>query len=119
MPQITGYLTADERSRLAEYARSHGLDAAALASLLLHRELRVGRLRDLRSKGRLPKPTECPEKVTIHRIDDLAKGRFKEHAKSCQLKSSPALALLCRAELQERWLEKAMEKAARPTRSES
>jgi len=118
MPQITGYVTLEERSSFAEYARGLGLDGAALASLLLHRELRVGRLPDLQSKGRNSKSTDCPEKITIHRIDDVTKGKFKEHAETYQLKSSPALALLCRAELKERWLEKAMT-SKRTTRFES
>jgi hypothetical protein len=116
MPQITGYVTPVERSVFGDYAQSLGLDGAALASLLLHRELRVDRLEKLRTDSRISEVGECPEKITIHRVSDATKERFKKHAATHGLKPSPALALLCRAELREKWLHKAM---GRSTRIES
>lgn len=118
MPQITGYVTSGERSRFGEYAQSLGLDGAALASLLLHRELRVGRLEKLRSDPRISQTAECPEKITIHGVSETTKGKFREHAAAHGLKPSPALAILCRAELKESWLHKAMN-GTRSTRIES
>lgn len=108
MPQITGYMTADERSRFGDYAHRLGLDGGTVATLLLVRELRVDRLAELRSKPGFRSPAKAPGKITSHRLAEPEKQKFREHRARFKMSASKALGLLCRAELKERWLEKAI-----------
>ncbi len=104
MAQIIGYLTSAEAAAFREHAASGGLDASALANLLVARELQIGRLPDL--KGRFDVDLSSGErtKITAHLRVEGTKQAFGAHAAAAGLKPSPAAALLFRAELEERWL---------------
>ncbi|TAJ68734.1 MAG: hypothetical protein EPO51_24660 [Phenylobacterium sp.] len=100
MHQIVGYVTEAEARAFASYAEALGLDATALANLLIRRELELGRLGALDAAP----PGERVTKVTAHfRAADL-KAQFRDHAARFGLRPGPAAALLYRAELEEKWL---------------
>lgn len=109
MPQITGRMTADERTRFGDYARGLRLDGGTVATLLLTRELRVGRLTALHSDPRFYKPGKTPGKITLRRLPEAEKLDFREHARKHEITPSQALGLLCRVELVEKWLARALD----------
>jgi hypothetical protein len=104
MAQIIGYLTSAEAAAFQEHAASGGLDASGLANLLVARELRVGRLPDLKGRFDVDLPSGDRTKITAHQRGDATKKAFGAHSAAAGLKPSPAAALLFRAELEERWL---------------
>lgn len=101
MGQIVGYVTEGEARAFAAYVESLGVDASALANLLLRRETHLSRL------DRLPDPPaeERGVKITAHFKDAAFKACFTEHARRHGLRAGPAATRLFRAELEERWLE--------------
>lgn len=104
MAQIIGYLTPDQAAAFQEHAASGGIDASALANLLIVRELLICRLADLKARIDADLPPGDRMKVTAHQSDNATKLAFGAHAASVGLKPSPAAAILFRAELEERWL---------------
>jgi hypothetical protein len=107
MPQITTYLPAPEHFAVVAYAGEFGLDVGALANLLFHRELRVGRLPRLAAADDGGRGV-ADVKITAHQSDGALKARWRAHAKTAGLSMSRAGALLFRAELSERWLQRAV-----------
>jgi len=109
MPQQQAYLTPEEDTELRNYARSHGLDATALANMLLIRELRLGRLKTEQFPVLDPGgQRQRSRKITAHLQSEDQKGSFTAHAVACGLRPATAASMLLRAELLERWLERAM-----------
>jgi post-segregation antitoxin (ccd killing protein) len=105
--QITAYVSADDGERFRAYAASFGLDASALATLLLIRELRVDHLArlaaaDLEARG------QAYEKITAHQSDGTVKARWVTHARASGLSVSRAAAIVFRAELRDLWLQRAV-----------
>lgn len=107
MSQITAHVSAADAAAFQAYAAGLGLDASALATLLLIRELRVGRLPrlaavDLSARG------AANDKITAHRGDGAVKTRWTAHALTAGLSASKAAAIVFRAELKEQWLNRAV-----------
>jgi hypothetical protein len=105
MARVYIYVTGTDRERFACYAARFGLDVTALSNLLLERELRVGRLGNLRYEGG-KRPRD--EKITAH-MSDSRRSEFASHAAENGLSISEAGAVLMLAELDEKWLEKAVD----------
>lgn len=103
--QIIGYLAEDEKAELASYAAGFGLHLSSLALLLVRRELYRNRLGQLaRDTQLIPLATSGP-KVAARFPSAGTRAEFGRHVAAAGLKMTPALALLLRAELRERWLE--------------
>lgn len=101
MSQIVGYVTDEEARAFAAYAESLGIDVSALANLLIRREMKLGRLRQMQ-----PPPTEeRTVKITAHLKSEAVKANFTDHASRHGLRAGPGATRLFRAELEERWLE--------------
>jgi hypothetical protein len=109
MAQILGYLALDEADNFQHYAAELRLDRTALANLLIVRELRIGRLEELKLRYDRDLAGMEKTKVVAHQADPLTKAAFKEHAAGFALKPSRAAAIIFRAELTERWLEASMD----------
>lgn len=108
MTQLNIYVSGTEQERIDSYAAQFGLDRTGLANLLLYRELRVGRLSALKEGGvKRGGPKET--KITAHLRDGRLEA-FVERAKLLGLKRSAAGALVLLSELDDRWLEKAVDK---------
>jgi hypothetical protein len=106
--QIGGWLRPSEKAALQEYLSQFGIGPGAAATLLIVRELRCKRLPKL--KDRFSKPTGAERKrVTAHQPDGQLKQAFKEHAAAFGMDPNPAASILFRAELEERWLQSAVE----------
>ena len=110
MSQILGYLALDEADNFQHYAAELSLDRTALANLLIVRELRIGRLAELKLRYDRDLGGMEKTKVVAHQADLLIKGVFKAHAANFALKPSRAAAIVFRAELAERWLEASMDR---------
>ena len=106
MAQLNIYVARTERERFAEYAAQFGLDVTALSNLLLERELRVGRLATLRLQLQVGEGRT--EKITAH-MTAVRRAQFGDRAKQIGLSLSQAGAILVSSELQEKWLEKAVD----------
>lgn len=105
-PQISAHICAAERAAFETYATTFGLDAAGLLALLLVRELRVDRLADLLGGDR-PLKAARDSKVTVHGNVSL-RASIAARAEKCGTSLSNACAVLMRAELRERWLERSI-----------
>lgn len=105
MAQIIGYLTEADRIRFQAYAQALGLDASALANLLIIRELRLARLSGLAQHFDQEAPIASRTKVTAHLPVAATKAAFAALAAKARMKPTRAAAVLFRAELEERWLE--------------
>jgi hypothetical protein len=103
--QITGHLSQEERDRFEAYSRTCGLDAAGLLALLWARELRVARIPGLMSNAARSE-SMLDAKVTIHTRDERFREKVIAAAKQAHISVSNACALLVRAELDEKWLER-------------
>ncbi len=84
-----------------------GLDAASLLALLLTRELRVERLSALLDSD-TPSKASRDSKVTVHGRDSALREGFFARAEACGTSLSNACAVLMRAEMRERWLERSI-----------
>ena len=104
MAQILGYLSFVEAVDFQLHAASGGLDASALANLLIARELNLARLSELRGEFCVDAVHPDRKKIVAHVRDDSTKVSFARAAAEAGLKPSPAAAILFRAELKERWL---------------
>jgi hypothetical protein len=108
MVQIGGYLQPDEHASFKTYANDLGLTESALAKLLLVRELRRKCLNELKGKYPPGARSGSRKRVTAHRPDAAMKTAFSERCSEEGLKPDQAASILYRAELDERWLDKAM-----------
>jgi hypothetical protein len=109
MAQILGYLTRDEAEDFQHYAAELRLDRTALANILIVRELRIGRLADLKLRYDRDLAGMEKTKIVAHQADPVTKAAFKAHAAAFRLKPSRAAAILFRAELADHWLELSMD----------
>lgn len=103
--QATVYLTSTERAAFEAYGRQFFLDAAGLLALLFGREMRVERFRELYPKDVVPDGTRTP-KVTA-RLKEADHAALKALALHYDESLSQIGAVLVRAELRDRWLERA------------
>ena len=102
---VGGWLYEAEGVAFIEYAAEIGIDSAALAMILLVRELNHDRLENLPDRlgdGQIRKD----RRVTARTKHIGFKERFAKHAAKYALSSDAAAAAVFRAELSERWLEK-------------
>lgn len=100
---IGGWLSEEEGAAFAEYASQIGIDAAALATLLLIKELSEGKLGATR-KPVINSPVRKGRRVTARTSRLDLKQRFQDHAAAHGFSSDAAATALFRTELQERWL---------------
>lgn len=108
MVQVLGYLSAADAAEFRAHAASGGLDASALANLLIVRELKLARLAELQKAFAADAALSDRTKIIAHQPDDRIKSAFTKHAKDAGLKPSPAAAVLFKAELKERWLSRCL-----------
>ena len=106
--QIGGWVRADEYARFMKYLGQFHLRPAAVATLLIVRELRHCRLPHL--KGDYSHPAGADrERITAGPVDGRLKQEFEAHVQRLGLGPDPAAAIIYRAELDEKWLERALE----------
>ena len=108
--QIGGWLRPSEKDALYDYLKQFGIRPTAAATLLIVRELRCKRLPKLRELYAAPNGVGR-KRLTAHQPDGKLKQAFEEHAAAFGMEPNPAAAILFRAELQERWLQNAVESA--------
>jgi hypothetical protein len=106
--QIGGWLRPSEKKALEIYLKQFSIRPAAAATLLIVRELRCKRLSLLKQRYAQAVGSERG-RVTAHPTDPTLKLSFNEHAAALGMDPDPAASILFRAELDERWLEKAVE----------
>jgi hypothetical protein len=106
-PQITAHICASERAAFEAYARTFGLDPASLLALLLSRELRFARLGSLQEND-MPSGEPRNMKVTVHGRDLGLRLGVMALAAACGTSISNVCAVVMRAELRDRWLERAL-----------
>ena len=102
---IGGWLSESEGVEFIAYAADMGIDSAALATILLVRELnhdRLGGLPDRLGDSLVRKDRRVTARAKLIGF----KERFAKHAAKYALSSDAAAATVFRAELRERWLEK-------------
>lgn len=104
--QIVGYVPDEEADRFGHYASALSLDVSAVATLLIVREISACRLRGLVEQ--YPAIGGSGRKIVAHQRNGLLKQAFAGHAAKFDVKSTPAAGSVFRAELHERWLEKAV-----------
>lgn len=98
---IGGWLSKEDGKKFQDYADLVGLDLAALATLLIVRELNHDRLGALAEKGGSnPKG----KRITAASAKPDLKAQFSDHAEQYGLSSDAAASRLFRAELTEGWL---------------
>ena len=95
-----------ERDAFEAYAFDHGLDVTALANLLIARELKAQRLEQLLLNIGPGTALTVRAKIVAHTPTDATKSAFAARAEQAGVKPSRAAAILFRAELEERWLER-------------
>jgi hypothetical protein len=108
--QIGGWLRRSEKDALQEYLKQFGIRPAAAATLLIVRELRCKRLPKLKERY-AERIGPDRSRLTAHQPDGKLKEAFTRHAAAFGLDPNPAASILFRAELEERWLENALESA--------
>lgn len=102
--QATVYLTSTERADFEFYATQYLLDAAGLIALLFAREIRVGQLCNLISRDVAPDGRR-KTKVTAH-LKETDHASLAALAMEHNESVSQIGAVLVRAELRDRWLER-------------
>jgi hypothetical protein len=105
-PQIGGYLRPDEGAAFDAYVAQFKLRKGAVATLLIVREIRCGRLPELKEQYSMPTGTGRI-RITARPIDISLKQTFEEHVARFDMAPDPAAGIIFRAELLERWLESA------------
>jgi hypothetical protein len=108
MAQIGGYLTPDEHEEFKRYAAQFHLKDSSLANLLLARELRVRRLGALKDQFPPGPPLKERRRVTAHVPNEAVKRAFEAHAQEVGVSPNQGAAVLFRAELVQRWLERSI-----------
>jgi hypothetical protein len=106
--QIGGWLRAPEKKALETYLKQFSIRPTAAATLLIVRELRCKRLPLLKERYAQAAGSERG-RLTAHPTDSALKLAFNAHAAAVGMDPDPAASILFRAELEERWLEKAVE----------
>lgn len=104
---MSAHICAAERAEFEAYAIMFGLDAASLLALLLARELRVERLAVLLDSD-VPSKASRDSKVTVHGRNTELRTGVVARAEACGTSLSNACAVLMRAEMRERWLERSI-----------
>jgi hypothetical protein len=107
--QIGCYLTEDETKELRAYAQAHELRVPSLCALIVLHELRCRRLSDLKSTYLRKVGKQEGQRVTARFSRPELKEEFSNHVNECGIGSDDATGVLIRAELQERWLDKALQ----------
>ena len=108
MPQLTTYLTTQERRSFGDYAEKLGLDAGGLATLLLLRELRVGDLKSRLEDVSTTSASQAGQKITVRRLSEDKINDLQIYASSLDLRSSEVLLAVCRLELEEMSISKVL-----------
>jgi hypothetical protein len=107
-PQIGGYLRPEEKKAFDEYIEQFKLRKGAVATLLILRELRCSRLPRLKERFAMP-PGSGRARISARPTDLSLKTAFEQHVSKFGMDPDPSAGIVFRAELHERWLEKAME----------
>lgn len=103
---IGAWLSEEDGRAFGSYAHEFGLDESALATLLVVRELRIGRLKSI-AHTRAEK-SDKSKRVTARPRQPEIGTAFANHALLHGLRSGQAAALLIRMELSEQWLRSAL-----------
>lgn len=109
MVQIGGYLTPDEHSEFKRYAAAFQFTESSLANLLIVRELRRQRLPKLRQLFASNAPLKERARITAHQSNERLKQTFDAHAQGAGVSPDQAASIIFRAELNERWLQRAVD----------
>lgn len=114
VPQITIRLSMTSKVKFDQYAENLGLEASALAKLLITRERHQRRLAKLKSGGnnlnaaRTSLDGAATGTVTAHFSAIERVCEFDQYARKCGLSRNRASAWLLEMELREKWLENAV-----------
>lgn len=100
---IGGWLSREQGIEFEAYSAELGLDMAALATILIVRELNHDKLLGLIDSGTRPRSAKG-KRVSARTKQVKLKERFSEHAAKHGLSPDAAAAMLFRAELTEKWL---------------
>ena len=100
---IGGWLSSQEGIEFEEYSNNLGVDIAALATILIVRELNCDRLLALAASGSRPRANKG-KRISARTKQVHIKERFADHAIRHGLSPDAAATVLFRAELKERWL---------------
>ena len=106
MRQIGSNLRPEEYDNFKAYAASFQLTHSAVANLLILRELRRRRLDRLRKKHK--EFRGLPEHRITGNVNANIKAAFDAHVAEIGLGSDAAAGIVFRAELGERWLDRAV-----------
>lgn len=107
MVTLGGWLTQAQGIEFESYAAEIGLDLAALATILVVRELNHDRLAALIAQGHAHPPIK-DRRVSARTRQAEIKLRFADHARKHRLSPDAAASAVFRAELNERWLGKCL-----------
>ena len=104
---IGAWISEADGRAFGSYALELGLDESALATLLIVRELHVGRLQAIAETRSAKSAKE--KRVTARPRQPEIETAFAKHALLNGFKPGQAAALLIQTELSERWLKSALE----------
>lgn len=102
---IGGWLSEPDGDAFNAYALEIGIDSAALATLLIVRELNQPRMADILASEALTFVRK-ERRISARTARVELKARFAEHAAKYDASSDGAAAAVFRAELAEKWLGK-------------
>lgn len=105
--QIGAWVRADEYARFMDYLAQFHLRPAAVATLLIVREIRRCHLPELKELYGHPAGPDR-ERITARPVDGRLKRKFEAHVERLGIGPDPAAAMVYRAELDDRWLERAL-----------
>lgn len=108
MARIGGYLNPEEHREFGDYSSSLCVTGSALVALLIARELRVKRLKDLVDQFRAGARVGIRKRISSPVLPNSLRDTFEDHAKTVGLSLDQAASILFRAELAERWLDRAL-----------
>ena len=115
VPQITARLSPTIKKQFEQYAASFGLGVSELAKLLIVRERHQKRLIKLKGTAKVSRNSRQSTKtnnrlptITTHLSSLKDVEDFDAYVRECGFSRSSAGAFLFEAEMQERWLEKAI-----------
>ena len=106
--QFGCYLSPEEAQQLKDYAESMEISRPKLCILLIVRELRSSRLDRMPRSSATALPKRKSKRVTARAINSQVRDRFAKRAASLGLGTDEATAMIFRAELAERWLERSL-----------
>lgn len=105
--QIGGWVRPGEYRDFMRYIEPFHLRAAAAGTLLIVRELRFERLPRLKDIYPAP-PGKGRKRISARPMNIGLKRAFEAHVTRLGMDVDPSVAILFRAELEERWLEQAI-----------